>query len=43
MICPVCEDQVSELIDDSRFDVPVCYWCALDLLGLPRKQEPINA
>ena len=39
MICPICDDTVSELIDDPRFEMPVCYFCACELLGLPRKES----
>jgi len=36
--CPLCRDTVSELIEHRQLDEPVCYYCASELLGLPRNQ-----
>lgn len=33
--CPLCNEEVSELIEDRRFDQPLCYYCAQSYLGLP--------
>ena len=36
--CPLCRDKVSELIEHRQLDEPVCYYCASELLGLPRSR-----
>ena len=35
MTCPVCGDTVTELIEHPKLDELVCYFCAVELLGLP--------
>ena len=42
MTCPVCEEQVSELIEHPTLDVPTCYWCTIELLGLPKKMAALD-
>jgi ribosomal protein L34E len=38
MICPMCSDTVSELIEHRQLGEPVCYYCASELLGVPRNR-----
>jgi len=42
MTCPVCSEPVSELIEHPRLDVPMCYYCACVLLGLPRAPDLVE-